>query len=66
MSTATEPDDSKGGGSPRWRSTEVDDRLGALWRRLPGRVRRAVIDQYARLIGRAVQALRDQARSEER
>jgi hypothetical protein len=32
------------------------ERLGALWRGLPKRVRRAVIEQYARLIARAAQA----------
>jgi hypothetical protein len=32
------------------------DRLGALWRRLPERARRAVLVQYARLIARAAQA----------
>jgi len=31
------------------------DRLEALWRRLPQRARRAVIEQYARLIARAAQ-----------
>jgi hypothetical protein len=34
------------------------DRLGVLWRRLPKRARRAVIEQYARLIARAAQAPR--------
>ena len=34
------------------------DRLGTLWRRLPKRARRAVIEQYARLIARAAQAPR--------
>jgi hypothetical protein len=32
------------------------DHLEELWRRFPKRVRRAVIEQYARLIARAVQA----------
>jgi hypothetical protein len=32
-----------------------DDRLATLWRRLPQRPRRAVIEQYARLIARAAQ-----------
>jgi hypothetical protein len=32
------------------------DGLGALWRRLPERARRAVLEQYARLIARAAQA----------
>lgn len=32
------------------------DQLGALWRRLPERARRAVLMQYARLIARAAQA----------
>lgn len=32
------------------------DRLDALWRRLPLRARRAVIEQYARLIAHAAQA----------
>ena len=32
------------------------DHLEALWRRLPKRARRAVIEQYARLIARAAQA----------
>jgi hypothetical protein len=40
------------------------DHLAALWRRLPKRERRAVIEEYARLIARAAQALRD--RREER
>ncbi len=31
------------------------ERLDALWRRLPQRSRRAVIEQYARLIARAAQ-----------
>ena len=31
------------------------ERLDALWRRLPRRARRAVIEQYARLIARAAQ-----------
>jgi len=31
------------------------DRLDALWRRLPQRPCRAVIEQYARLIARAAQ-----------
>jgi hypothetical protein len=34
------------------------DRLEELWRRLPKRVRRAVIEEYARLIARAAQAPR--------
>jgi hypothetical protein len=34
------------------------ERLGALWRRLPKRARRAVIEQYARLLARAAQARR--------
>lgn len=33
-----------------------DERLDALWRRLPERARRAVIEQYAPLIARAAQA----------
>jgi len=33
-----------------------EQRLGALWRRLPEEARRAVIEQYARLIARAAQA----------
>ena len=35
-----------------------EERLAALWRRLPERGRRAVIEQYARLIARAAQASR--------
>jgi hypothetical protein len=31
------------------------DQLEELWRRLPKRVQRAVIEQYARLIARAAQ-----------
>jgi hypothetical protein len=34
------------------------DRLRALWRRLPKRARRAVIERYARLIAQAAQAPR--------
>jgi len=34
------------------------DHLESLWRRLPKRARRAVIEQYARLIARAAQAPR--------
>jgi len=34
------------------------DHFEALWRRLPKRARRAVIEQYARLIARAAQAPR--------
>jgi hypothetical protein len=32
------------------------DQLEKLWRRLPKRVQRAVIEEYARLIARAAQA----------
>jgi hypothetical protein len=32
------------------------DQLEELWRRLPKRVQRAVIEEYARLIARAAQA----------
>jgi hypothetical protein len=35
------------------------DHLEELWRRLPKRARRAVIEQYARLIARAAQTLLD-------
>jgi hypothetical protein len=34
------------------------DHLEALWRRLPKRAQRAVIEQYARLIARAAQTPR--------
>jgi hypothetical protein len=34
------------------------DHLEELWRRLPKRERRAVIEEYARLIARAAQAAR--------
>ena len=34
------------------------DHFKALWRRLPKRARRAVIEQYARLIAQAAQAPR--------
>ncbi len=34
------------------------DNLAVLWRRLPERARRAVIERYARLIARAAQAPR--------
>ena len=33
-----------------------EQRLAGLWRRLPEGARRAVIEQYARLIARAAQA----------
>lgn len=33
-----------------------EERLAALWRRLPERARSAVVEQYARLIARAAQA----------
>jgi len=32
-----------------------EERLGKLWRSFPERARRAVIEQYARLIARAAQ-----------
>jgi len=35
-----------------------EDRLTALWWRLPERVRRAVIEHYGRLIARAAQVSR--------
>jgi hypothetical protein len=35
------------------------DHLEELWRRLPKRARRAVIEEYARLIARAAQTPRD-------
>jgi len=36
-----------------------EDRLAALWRRLPESARRAVTEHYARLIARAAQAPRN-------
>jgi hypothetical protein len=36
-----------------------EDGLAVLWRRLPERARRAVIEHYARLIARAAQASRN-------
>ncbi len=41
------------------------EHLEALWRRLPKRARRAVIEQYARLIARAAQAPRDRREESE-
>jgi len=43
-----------------------EQRLAALWRRLPEEARRAVIEQYARLIARAAQAAKRQRGAEPR
>jgi hypothetical protein len=41
------------------------DHLEQLWRRLPKRVRRAVIEEYARLIARAAQGPRPRREARE-
>lgn len=43
-----------------------EERLDALWRRLPVRARRAVIEQYARLITIAAQTPKNEEGADER
>lgn len=43
-----------------------EERLDALWRRLPPRARLAVTEQYARLIARAAQSLKSEPGAGER
>jgi hypothetical protein len=42
------------------------ERLDALWRRLPPGARRAVTEQYARLIARAAQIPKDEQGADKR